>query len=191
MLKPNNAMLPFRDQAGQSPFLAQGSSNSFNRPLVPTELDRLFLELWDDDQLLFPDAVPAIDEMLFPDAVLNPEDMSYPESMPAPMDLGDSDPDESATLALPVAHDPQVRAEPRTVIRGNSDVLGDSADPTEAESARSYSQFGFMMPLYWALGVTPDWLRDRVKTAQKAWKTMARLRPSDRPRQAQREGIDS
>src|SRR5262249_3610216 len=30
------------------------------------DLDSLFLEIWDQDQMLFPDAVPATDEMLYP-----------------------------------------------------------------------------------------------------------------------------
>jgi hypothetical protein len=53
-------------------------------PDAPSEaaLDSFFLELWDQDQLLFPDAGPPIDETLFPDGFPTPDDMPEPGIIP-------------------------------------------------------------------------------------------------------------
>jgi hypothetical protein len=57
-------------------------------PDAPTEaaLDSFFLELWDQDQLLFPDAGPLIDETLFPDGFPAPDDMPEPGIIPGSSD---------------------------------------------------------------------------------------------------------
>ena len=51
---------------------------------LPTEaaLDNLFIELWDQDQMLFPDSAPSIDETLFPDGFPSPDDMTAPGAIP-------------------------------------------------------------------------------------------------------------
>jgi hypothetical protein len=53
-------------------------------PDAPSEaaLDSFFLELWDQDQMLFPDAGPLIDETLFPDGFPAPDDMPEPGIIP-------------------------------------------------------------------------------------------------------------
>jgi hypothetical protein len=53
-------------------------------PDAPTEaaLDSFFLEWWDQDQMLFPDAGPLIDETLFPDGFPAPDDMPEPGIIP-------------------------------------------------------------------------------------------------------------
>src|SRR5262249_55789556 len=68
---------PGRD-SGVAPPLTRPGPNSFNRPLPTTDLDRLILEIWDDEQLLFPDTIPQVDDVLFPDAVPTPDDMPSP-----------------------------------------------------------------------------------------------------------------
>ena len=58
-------------------------------PDAPTEaaLDSFFLELWDQDQLLFPDAGPLVDETLFPDGFPSPDDMPEPGIIPGSSEL--------------------------------------------------------------------------------------------------------
>ena len=58
----------------------RAARRSLLAPEAPTEaaLDTFFLELWDQDQLLFPDAAPGIDETLFPDGIPSPDDMPAP-----------------------------------------------------------------------------------------------------------------
>jgi hypothetical protein len=48
--------------------------------LAPHLLDLFFLEIWDQDQLLFPDSLPAIDDIAFPDALPAADDMPSPVS---------------------------------------------------------------------------------------------------------------
>jgi hypothetical protein len=53
-------------------------------PDAPNEaaLDAFFVELFDQDQLLFPDAGPVADETLFPDGFPAPDDMPEPGMNP-------------------------------------------------------------------------------------------------------------
>jgi hypothetical protein len=60
------------------------SSGFLNRSGVETDLDSYFLDVWDDDQMRFPDASPAIDETLFPNGIPNIDEMPFPDPMPAP-----------------------------------------------------------------------------------------------------------
>jgi hypothetical protein len=46
------------------------------------DLDNLFVELWDEDQLLFPDALPGFEETLFPDGPPSIDDMPLPLPVP-------------------------------------------------------------------------------------------------------------
>jgi hypothetical protein len=63
---------------------SERSAPAVRRSLLATEaptdsaLDTFFVELWDQDQLLFPDAGPPIDEALFPDGFPTPDDMPGP-----------------------------------------------------------------------------------------------------------------
>jgi hypothetical protein len=63
-----------------------GTRRSLLAPDAPNEaaLDSFFVELWDQDQLLFPDAGPVVDETLFPDGFPAPDDMPEPGIIPAP-----------------------------------------------------------------------------------------------------------
>jgi hypothetical protein len=67
------------------------------------DLDRLFLDLWDDDQLLFPDSLPPIDEMLFPDTAPNLDDMLSPNASPKGDDSSDPDGRSQVPIAAPEA----------------------------------------------------------------------------------------
>ncbi len=72
--------------------IAEGSTGGGERTAAPTSrrsllapeastdsaLDTFFLEFWDQEQLLFPDAGPPIDETLFPDGFPAPDDMPGP-----------------------------------------------------------------------------------------------------------------
>jgi hypothetical protein len=85
------------------PSSADGFKNPANYPPI-NNLDSLFLELWDDDQMLFPDTLPSFDEMLFPEVMPKLDDMpSLNESPPGDdffMDLGRRS---QAPIAAPAA----------------------------------------------------------------------------------------
>ena len=67
------------DQSGERT-AAPAVRRSLLAPEASTDsaLDTFFVELWDQDQLLFPDAGPPIDETLFPDGFPAPDDMPGP-----------------------------------------------------------------------------------------------------------------
>jgi hypothetical protein len=44
--------------------------------------DGAFLELWDRDQLLFPDSLPKVEELLFPGGLPRTEEMPFPDEAP-------------------------------------------------------------------------------------------------------------
>ncbi len=88
-----------------------------------SDLDRLFLDLWDDDQLLFPDTLPSIDERLFPDSMPKLDDMLLPNSSPWEDDpLLNPDQRSQAPVVVPAAvgvEDAPVFAAP-VLANGNS-----------------------------------------------------------------------
>jgi hypothetical protein len=104
------------------------SGDSIRAPAIYnqiSDLDRLFLDLWDDDQLLFPDTLPSIDEMLFPDSMPKLDDMLLPSASPwedAP--LLNPDQRSQAPVVVPAAvgmEDAPVFAAP---VLANGDSIG-------------------------------------------------------------------
>jgi hypothetical protein len=88
---PSNSAAPVVSRSagasGSGPSTERTSAaarRSLLAPDAPNEaaLDSFFVELWDQDQLLFPDAGPSIDETLFPDAFPAPDDMPEPGIIP-------------------------------------------------------------------------------------------------------------
>jgi hypothetical protein len=64
----------------------------------------MFLDLWDDDQLLFPDTLPSIDEMFFPESMPKLDDMLMPSASPWRDDpYSDLDLRSQAPLVAPAA----------------------------------------------------------------------------------------
>jgi hypothetical protein len=92
---PSNSAAPIvsrsanASESGPSTERTSGAARrSLLAPDAPTEaaLDSFFLELCDQDQLLFPDAGPLIDETLFPDGFPAPDDMPEPGIIPGSSD---------------------------------------------------------------------------------------------------------
>jgi hypothetical protein len=149
-------------------------------PSALSDLDSLFLEIWDNEQMLFPDAALRIDEALFPDGIPNVDEMPFPELAPSPVDPSSGTTD-IVSVAAPVSSTPS-RWSDAFVSNSSqrpSDVV---ADPNQAEPAdllRPYKVAMCLMPFFFTLGITPVSLRERVLAAQRAWKRIPRLRPPD------------
>jgi hypothetical protein len=170
-----------------------------NTPI--TDLDRLFLEWWDDDQMLFPDTMPPFDEMLFPEAMPQLDDMILPGDMLLPNESPSGE-DSSLDLGrlglVPRAAPTPVRWEdvlasdaPATETSeahrfapisqpGSAKAWLESASatsaPTEetssAENLRPYHIALGMMPFLVAIGYTPSSLREHVHEGQRIWKRL-------------------
>jgi hypothetical protein len=177
---------PGRD-LGVAARLTRPAPNSFNRPLPPTDLDRLVLEIWDDEQLLFPDTIPQVDDVLFPDAVPTPDDMPSPGTMPAATDGGADTAAGPPGSALPIARDslPAVPpVEPSEELAGNSRDARDDSGPENADRVRPFSPFRDVRPFNpfrdvtpsaFALATAPHWMRDQAKNARGIWEQRFKL----------------
>lgn len=158
-----------------------------------SRLDRLFLEWWDDDQLLFPDTMPAIDEMLFPESMPQIDDMPLPnEQLPlgedAPFGLERLSQAPAAALGQEdvVAFDALSASNGETPlfapisqpVPANQWLESVSAAPAAAEepaagdNIRPYHIALGMMPFLVAFGYTPSSLRDHVQVGQRVWKRL-------------------
>jgi hypothetical protein len=168
--------------------------------LPKNDLDRLFLEWWDNDQLLFPDAMPAVDEMLFPDAmqqlddILIPNDLSLPTESPSGED---SSLDLGRLGLVPRAAPTAVRWEDALALQARATATGEarrfvpnsqpvmakarlesapavpaSADEPAGDNIRPYQIALGMMPFLVAFGYTPTSLRDHVHEGQRIWKRL-------------------
>jgi hypothetical protein len=162
--------------SGVAPRLTQPAPNSFNRPLPPAGLDGLFLEIWDDEQLLFPNTIPQVDDVLFPDAVLPPDDMPSPGAMPAGADGGADTAAEPPSSALPIARDSLPAVEPSEERAGNSWDARDDSRPENADGMRPFSPLLDLMPYLVGLAAAPDWMRDQVKEARVIWERRFKLK---------------
>jgi hypothetical protein len=170
-----------------------------NTPI--TDLDKLFLEWWDEDQLLFPDEQPPIDEMLFPEAMPQLEDMILPNDMLLP---NESSSGEDASLDLgrlglvPTPAPKLVRWEDALAFDAPETATGEAPrlapvsqpvtakawletasataalaeEPTAGENLRPYHIALGMMPFLVAMGYTPSTLRDNVQEGQRVWKRL-------------------
>jgi hypothetical protein len=111
---------------------AEGFKDPANYPRA-SDLDSLFLEIWDDDQLLFPDALPPIDETLFPEVMPKLDEMSAPNAPASPDDfsseLGQNNP---ASIAAPAAGED-------TIIVGMEDAPAFAAPANMAGNAWSFA----------------------------------------------------
>lgn len=161
-----------------------------------TDLDRLFLEWWDDDQMLFPDTMPPIDEMLFPEAMPQLDDMLLPNEFPSGEDVSL---DLGRLGLVPTAVPTTVRWEdvlasdaPATTQTGEARRFAPTSQPVRArarlesvsatsdpeeqpspgESLRPYHIALGMMPFLVAIGYTPSSLRDHVHEGQRIWKRL-------------------
>jgi hypothetical protein len=185
--------------------LQESSTKDDLRPLaryIPlTNLDRLFLEWWDDDQLLFPDAMPAVDEMLFPEAMQQIDDMLLPSDVPLSNEspLGEVSSLDLGRLGLvPSAAPTAVRWEDALALEAPATATAEaprstpisrpvtvkarrecaSAIPVSAEepaagdNIRPYQIALGMMPFLVAFGYTPTSLRDHVHVGQRVWKRL-------------------
>jgi hypothetical protein len=117
------------------------------RPTVITNLDSLFADVWDDEQLLFPDALPQIDETLFPDGIPNIDDIPFPDPMPTPGDSAPAGKGQSAVLA------------PELV---SPDAVESGANPLHSPKALMG-----LAPFFLAFRFSPEKLRRRVIAARR------------------------
>jgi hypothetical protein len=161
------------------------TNNEFKLPALYAQindLDKLFLEWWDDDQLLFPDSLPPIDESLFPDVMPQRDDMLLPNDMLVPNEIPSGE-DVSLDLKLlsqpPVATVGKEHVLPFDVLpRGNGWRESAIADPDSAEesvaraSIRPYHIALGMLPFLVAFGYTPSTLREHVHAGRRIWKRL-------------------
>jgi hypothetical protein len=184
--------------------LQESSTKDDFRPLASytpiTVLDRLFLQWWDDDQLLFPDEQPAVDEMLFPDALQQIDDMLLPNDLSLPNDspLGEVSSLDLGRLGLvPSAAPTAIRWEDALASQTPATITGEarrfvpnsrpvtakarlesapaipaSADESAGDNIRPYQIALGMMPFLVAFGYTPTSLRDHVHVGQRVWKRL-------------------
>jgi hypothetical protein len=131
------------------------------------DLDSLFLEIWDQDQMLFPDAAPAADEMLYPRGIPVPDEMPAPPAIPNAEGPGrteaglpaSSQPALDATLvaALWQTGDAQVDPVLQTPLPGDdagrAEVPSTQADKTEGAAPHSDTLFPYLVALVGAAEV--------------------------------------
>jgi hypothetical protein len=155
--------------------------------LPPIDLDRSFLEIWDDEQLLFPDSIPQVDDALFPDAVPTPDDMPSPGAVPAAADGGADTAAEPLGWTVPIARDslPAVRAvEPSEQLASNSWNARDDSGPQNANGVRRFSPLREVTPYFFAMVTAPNWMRDSLKDARAIWERRSKLELSQTPERA-------
>ena len=108
------------------------------------DLDTFFLEIWDQEQMLFPDAVPPVDEMLYPGGVPVPDEMPAPPAIPHAQGPGwtetglawlpaSSQPGLDATLVAALAQTGAAQVDPVP----QTPLPGDEAGRAEASSTRT------------------------------------------------------
>lgn len=108
------------------------------------DLDAFFLEIWDQDQMLFPDAVPPVDEMLYPGGVPVPDEMPAPPAIPHAQGPGwtetglawlpaSSQPGLDATLVAALSQTGAAQVDPVP----QTPLPGDEAGRAEASSTRT------------------------------------------------------
>jgi hypothetical protein len=121
-----------------------GFKNPANYPRA-NDLDSLFLELWDDDQLLFPDTLPPFEEMLFPEVMPKLEDMPNP----SPLEEGSFlDPGRHSQAPIPA---PAAVEDAAVVVRiEDTPVFASPATATGMPSAATddyFSELGRLSPM--------------------------------------------
>jgi hypothetical protein len=151
--------------------------------------DGAFLDLWDRDQLLFPDSLPKVEEMLFPGGLPRADEMPLPD--PTPKANGARSradrPVETPLLAYVVEEAPasapaladgpeSVTAPGRTaglalssadVNRGEVSPVAQGEDPL-----RPYQIALGLLPFLPAFGFTPVTLRERVLASRRLWREL-------------------
>jgi hypothetical protein len=170
-------------------------------PSPGDRLDRLFLEIWDDDQLLFPDAVPHIDDTLFPESRPAPLDqLPLPEAAPLPVpgSMGDGQsaggdqarieipPPATAEPAAALAAVPLDLAPPRVVVPAEA-APAPAARPTFQEAAAAapayrprhvYTVGACTVAFLVALGLNPAFARRAVDAGRRAGDRLRKTRRS-------------
>src|SRR5262249_15062354 len=130
------------------------------------DLDSLFLEIWDQDQMLFPDAVPATDEMLYPGGLPVPDEMPPPPATPKAAVPGrteagvawvpaSSEPAFDATLvvALSQTGDAQVDPAPQTPLPGRAEAVPTRAEKPAGAAVCADTLFAYVLALVGAAEV--------------------------------------
>jgi hypothetical protein len=134
------------------------------------DIDSFFLEIWDQEQLLFPDAVPPTDELLFPGGLPAPDEMPLPPAIPNPegprwADTGlarapvSSQPAKDATAVTAVSQTNDAQADPTPQIplpgdeAGRSEVLSTRVEKTDGAALCGESLFPYVAALVGAVEV--------------------------------------
>jgi hypothetical protein len=157
-------------------------ASALQRPSVLTDLDSLFLDLWDDEQMLFADAAPQVEEALFPDGIPAIDEMPFPQAAPAPNES--SSPMEGPGSAVAAATPANLSAEvaavtpPRPEVSPVATAISDAGSPIH--SLRRYKIAFFLMPFFFASGVSPAWLHEQLVLARRGSRSAPRLRREDR-----------
>jgi hypothetical protein len=138
-------------------------------PSVLADLDSFFVDVWDDEQMLFPDGRPDLDETIFPDGIPSTDEMPFPDPTPdslAPVP-GFSNPlithtisraDHAANLLATAANH---SAAPTTLPAGNT------REATAGDPLAAYKVLMCLVPFFFALGISPTDLRQYVVAARR------------------------
>jgi hypothetical protein len=150
------------------------SSGMIEKPSVATDLDSLFADLWDDEQMLFPDARPNLDETIFPNGLPNTDEMPFPDSE---LDPSGSRSAFGITLVPPAVADADatglaadVPSDARRLVAVEEGTLTAAAD-----SLRPYKILMCLVPCLLIFGVSPVEVRDKLRAVRG---TIPRLRSS-------------
>jgi hypothetical protein len=183
----------------QGPLLRQGllsvepSLSGTSDPSALSQLldgDGAFLELWDSDQLLFPDSLPRVEELLFPGGLPRTDEMPLPDRAPnlgGPLSRGEQ-PVEVPLLAGAVGQAPTLPDGPEAVAAPApaAGLALSSANANRPEvapaaqgedSLRPYQIALGLLPFLPAFGFTPVTLRERVRAGRRLWQDLRRRRP--------------
>jgi hypothetical protein len=131
------------------------------------DLDAFFLEIWDQDQMLFPDAVPPVDEMLYPGGVPVPDEMPAPPAIPHAQGPGwtetglawlpaSSQPGLDATLVAALSQTGAAQVDPvlQTSLPGDdAEASSTRTEKTEGAAPHSDTLFPYLVALVGAAEV--------------------------------------
>jgi hypothetical protein len=107
------------------------------KPLVnylsPNNLDRLFLEWWDEDQMLFPDTMPPFDEMLFPEVMPQLDDMLLPNDILPPSESSSGEGPSGEDVSLDLGRLGLVPTAAPTAVRWEDVLASDAPAKTQTD----------------------------------------------------------
>ncbi len=189
------------DQAPLPRPLLQNAELSLSGASNPSDFSRFlngdgaFLELWDRDQLLFPDSLPKVDELQFPGRLPWGQEMPLPERTPnlgGPLSLSEQPVEvpirigavgEAVESAPALPDGQEAIAEPALAANPDSGPALSPADPSGApadrldtgrgkDPLRPYKIALGLVPVLAAFGFTAVTLREQVLAGRRRWQEL-------------------